>query len=167
MKMRHLLLLSCISLMGVTSVAQAAGNYAVVNINAAIAQSKDAKAWNKKFKSQNATAINDLKALERDIQKLQNDYKKDEAVMSDDQKRKAKLKLQEKLEELQFKGKKFQAKQGQEQQEMLKTVYPKVGKALDKLMDKHKYDIIFRAEAVANASEQANITDEVIKELNK
>lgn len=164
---KGVLISGMLALLSVASVAQAEGKYAVVNVQAALQQSDEAKRWIKKFEAQNAKERNQLKALESELKKLQDRFKKDEAVMSAEQKRKSSQEMQEKFEEFQFKRKKYQSKFAEGQQQLLKDMLPKVQEAMKKLVEKDGYDIVFHREAAAMAKDKYDLTKDLIKQLNR
>lgn len=145
----------------------AAEKIAVVNVQEAITKSDSAKLWLEKFETEHATEQADLRVLESELQAMQERYKKDQAILGEEAKRKANKDMQEKYEELQFRGKQLQKEFKEAQQELLKSMLPKVEKALNRLMEKEGYDIILRSEIVLSLSPKLDITEKVIEQLNK
>ncbi|PIE40929.1 MAG: hypothetical protein CSA49_06000 [Gammaproteobacteria bacterium] len=157
-----------VALLSVFSMAAvAADKIAVVNVQDAIKNSDGAKLWIEKFEAEHASEQADIRVLESELKAMQERYKKDEAILSDDEKRKANKSMQEKFEELQFRGKQLQKEYKAGQQELLKSMLPKVNKALNKLMEKNGYDMILHREAVLMLSSELDITEKVIKQMNK
>ncbi|MDX1694364.1 MAG: OmpH family outer membrane protein [Ketobacteraceae bacterium] len=145
----------------------AAGKIAVVNVQEAITKSDKAKMWLEKFEAEHATEQADLRVLESELQAMQERFKKDQAILSEEEKRKSNKSMQDKYEELQFRGKQLQNEFKEAQQELLKSMLPKVQAALNKLMEKNGYDVILRSEVVLSLSPKLDITEQVIDQLNK
>ncbi|MCG8669300.1 MAG: OmpH family outer membrane protein [Pseudomonadales bacterium] len=154
-------------MMSLLSFQAMAGKIAVVNVQDAIKKSDAAKLWIQKFESEHATEQADLRVLESELKAMQERFKKDEAILSDDEKRKANKAMQEKYEELQFRGKQLQKEYKAGQQELVQSMLPKVNKALNALMEKDAYDLIVHREAVLMLKPEFDITDKVIEQMNK
>ena len=165
MKRIKLLLVAVLSVFSLAS--YAAGNFAVVNVQDAIAKSDTAKLWIKKFESEQSNAKADLQALEAELKSLQEKFKKDQAILSEEEKRKTNKIMQDKYEELQFRGKQLQKEYKAGQQELLKSMFPKVQKAITDLMKTDGYDMILHREAVLTVSPSLDITDKLVEQLNK
>ena len=165
MKQIKLVLVALLSVFSMAAVA--ADKIAVVNVQDAIKKSEGAKSWIKKFESEHATEQADIRVLESEIKAMQERYKKDEAILSDEEKRKANKAMQEKYEELQFRGKQLQKEYKEGQQELLKSMLPKVNKALNELMEKDGYSMILHREAVLTLSPKLDITEKVIEQMNQ
>lgn len=164
MKQLKYALLIIMSLMSFQAMAE---KVAVVNVQDAIKKSDAAKLWIQKFESEHATEQADLRVLESELKAMQERFKKDEAILSDDEKRKANKAMQEKYEELQFRGKQLQKEYKAGQQELVQSMLPKVNKALNALMEKENYDLIVHREAVLMLKPDFDITDKVIDQMNK
>lgn len=145
----------------------AAGNIAVVNVQEAITKSDKAKLWLEQFEAEHATEQADLRVLESELQAMQERFKKDQAILGEEEQRKSQKAMQDKYEELQFRGKQLQKEFKEAQQDLLKSMLPKVNTALNKLMEKNGYDIILRSEVVLSLTPKLDITEQVIEQLNK
>ena len=165
MKQIKIMLAVLLSVMSFSALA--AGKIAVVNVQEAITKSDKAKLWLEKFESEHATEQADLRVLESELQAMQERFKKDQAILGEEEQRKSQKAMQDKYEELQFRGKQLQKEFKEAQQDLLKSMLPMVNTALNKLMEKHGYDMILRSEVVLSLSPKLDITDQVIEQLNK
>jgi len=160
------IVLSVIANMGFAADVAGEGDVVVVDLQAAVLQSTEAK---KKIEKLNATLAkdeSDLIALRDNIKKMDDRYKRDSAVMSDDEKRKLEKEREDKIGDLNFEAKKFQKKKGEAQQELLRAMLPKVEKAVTSLMEEKKYAIIIRKEAILLAEPHLDVTKEVYEKMN-
>lgn len=164
---KHVKILMVVLLSLVSFSTLAAGKIAVVNVQEAITKSDKAKLWLQNFESEHAAEQADLRALEAELQAMQERFKKDQAILSEEEKRKFNKDMQDKYEELQFRGKQLQKEFKDAQQELLKSMLPMVQNVLNKLMEKNSYDMILRSEVVLTLSPKLDITGQVIEQLNK
>jgi outer membrane protein len=100
------------------------------------------------------------------LMKLDEQYKKDSAVMSADQRRSLEKQIEDKRIDLGFRQKKLQKAQQDGLQEVSTAMLPKFEKALKALVDENKYDIIIHREATIYASPQFDITEAVVTKMN-
>ena len=165
--MKNIKVLLAILLSVVSFTSLAADKIAVVNVQEAIKRSESAKLWIKKFESEHASEQADLRLLESEFNAMQERYKKDEAILSDEEKRKTTKAMKEKVEEFQFRNQKLQKEYKSSFQEFMKTMGPKVNKALGHLMEENSYDMIIHRDAVLGVAPKFDITGKVIEQLNK
>jgi len=137
-----------------------------VDMGAAIMQSTEAKAKMEKLKSGLTKEEGEINSSRTSLGKLEDQYKKDAAVMSADQKRNLEKQIEDKRIELGFLGKKFQKSTQDARQELLTAMLPKFEKALKSLVDENKYDMVLRREAAFYTTPEFDITEEVVTRMN-
>lgn len=137
-----------------------------VDMGAAIMQSGEAKTKMEKLKSGLVKEEGEINASRTSLGKLEDQYKKDAAVMSADQKRNLEKQIEDKRIELGFMGKKFQKSTQDARQELLTAMLPKFEKALKSVVDENKYDMVLRREAAFYTTPEFDITEEVVKRMN-
>ncbi len=149
------------------SVMAADQKIAVVNIqevmgkipqSAAIMQSLEAE-----FKDERAA----LTKLEKDIQYFQEKKQRDAALMSKKEIGELDKKIAESFREYQTKGKVFQQKIAKRQNEETNKILALVRQAVDNIAAKEKYDLVLEQKAVVFSKPDANISEQVIKQISK
>lgn len=164
MKKFKLLIIAMLSVFSMTAIA--AEKIVVINEQKAVAESNEAKLFLKKFESDKAAEKAELRALEAELKAMQERFKKDQAILSEEEKRKTNQTMQEKFEEFQFRGKQLQKEYKAAEQELLRSMLPKLNDALSALMKKNGYDLILRSQVVVSMSPKLDITDLVVEQLN-
>jgi len=120
------------------------------------------KQMEKDFKAKEQT----LRELALSIQKLEKDYQKDAAIMSDDQKKKMESEILDKKRKLRFDQKTIQEDLTLRRNQEIKKLQKKITEVIKIYAEKNGYDFIF-SEGVAFASKKVDITDQILKELSK
>jgi len=161
------IVLSVIANMGFAADIAGKGDVVVVDLQAAVLQSTEAKEKIEKLNATLAKDESDLIALRDNIKKMDERYKRDAAVMSTDEKHKLEKEREEKIADLNFQAKKFQKKKGDAQQELLRDMLPKVEKAVTSLMEEKKYAMIIRKEAILMAEPHLDVTKSVYEKMNQ
>ena len=155
------------SMLLVGSVMAAEQKIAVVNTqevmgkipqSAAIMQSLEAE-----FKDERAA----LTKLEKDIQYFQEKKQRDAALMSKKEIEELDKKIAESFREYQTKGKVFQQKIAKRQNEETNKILALVRQAVDNIAAKEKYDLVLEQKAVVFSKPDANISEQVIKQISK
>ncbi len=149
------------------SVMAADQKIAVVNIqevmgkipqSAAIMQSLEAE-----FKDERAA----LTKLEKDIQYFQEKKQRDAALMSKKEIGELDKKIAESFREYQTKGKAFQQKIAKRQNEETNKILALIHQAINNIAAKEKYDLVLEQKAVIFSKPDANISEQVIKQISK
>ena len=115
----------------------------------------------------------DFSKREKDLQELQNKLKaaaekntRDDPVLSDSDKMKRQREFAEMDRELQRKRREFNEDVSQRKNEELNIIVEKANKVIKQIAEAEKYDILFQ-EPVVYISPRVDITDKVLKALNK
>ena len=150
-----------------SSASFAAQKIAVVNIQevmskipqtATIMQSLEAE-----FKDDKA----ELMQLEKDIKYFTEKKKRDALTMSKKEIADLDKKIGEKYRDYQIKGKAFQQKIGIRQNEETNKILALVRQAIDNIAAKQKYDLVLEQKMVVYSKPDANISENVIKQVSK
>ena len=150
-------------LLSATSVFAASQKYAYINV---------AKVFDEYQKTQddnrNLQEVGKEKEKERDV--LVHDIRqlKDELVLlSDDSKMKKQEQLDEKIRELQAFDQSAKRGLGEKRNEMIRNIFKDIDDVVQRYGERKGLDLIFSDRALLYHSEKYNVTDEVLKELNK
>lgn len=139
---------------------------AVVDLNAAVMKSDEARLRAEKLKSGLGQEEADAIALRNQIQKLDEKRQKDAAVMGQDELRRLEKEIADKKIELNFKGQKLQQKGKDASQELQAVMGPKVEKAMKAIVDEKKYDLILQRQAALWVDPKFDITPELTQRIN-
>ena len=162
MKLTTLILLAAISFS-----LNAAGKTAFINSKVLLEKSPQAVAANAELQKQFGDREKDLRDLAKNIQEMEQTYKKDNAIMSDEQKKKAEDKIIQNKRRFQFEQQSLKEDLQARQRELLQQVQVSIKAVIKSYGDQHGYDFIFTDASIAYASDAVNITEEILQELQK
>ena len=162
MRITTLLLLTLIS-----CGAQAAGKTAFINSKVLLEQSPQAIKANSLLKEQFGDREQDLRTLAREIQEMEQNYQRDAAIMSDEQKQKAEDKILQAKRRFQLSQQSLREDLQVRQRELLQSVQTAIRSAIRDYGEANGYDFIFTDASIAYASDAVNITDEILEILKQ
>ena len=139
---------------------------AVIDVQAAILSSEQAKVKIAELKKATSSDQNEIKELAQQIQALQEKMEQDAAVMSDTEKKNLSKDAQGKVEEFQFKRQKLQKAQQAAQQELMGEMSPKLEQAIQSILAEGEYSLILERRAAIWVSPELDITKKVTEKLN-
>lgn len=110
-----------------------------------------------------------IRSEEESIKKLQEDYQKKSALMSQDAKIKAETEIRQKMAALQQKTMKYQKEMQQQEAELKRPLLEKLKPVIDDIASKEKLDLAFEISTspLVYARSQVDITEKVIKAYDK
>lgn len=157
-----------LALMGLGfSSAALAEKIGVVNVPRVMSELPQMKAVEAKLKKEFEGRVREMQRLESDGQAMAAKLKKDESFMSADERTKMQRKLAEMQSDYNLKGQALQEDQqrryGEEQQQVL----AKVRTAVDSIAKAQGYDLVLNGQAVIFASQQVDISQQVIDQVSK
>ena len=162
MKFKKLLLTSCL-LMPLTVMA---GGSAYINSAAILQNAPQAiaasKAMEKEFKGRETS----LRNLLEEIQKAEEKFNKESAIMSEAQKKKEEEKLLAKKREFRFAQQSLKEDLQIRRKEVIKKLQKTISGVIQEFGKKKGYDFIFTT-GVAYAADSVNVTEDILKELKK
>ncbi len=105
--------------------------------------------------------------LEKEIKYLQEKKKRDSSLMTEKEKEDLDKQIALKYQEYQVKGKEFQQKIQQRQNEETSKILALVRQAIDNIAAKDKYDMVIEQKAVVFSKPESSITDKVVEQVSK
>ena len=162
MKLTTLLFLTLFSLS-----VQADGKFAFINAKLLLEKSPQAISANDQLKEQFGEREQSLRQLAQSIQQMEKTYQTDGAIMSADQKKKAEDNIIQNKRRFQFEQQSLKEDLQNKQRELLQVVQEALKDVIQAYGTKHGYDFIFTDTSIAFGSDSVNITQEIIKELQK
>lgn len=146
--------------------ANGAGKSAFINPSTIIEQAPQAIAASKALEQEFSQRDNELRAAALNIQELEKSYQNDSAIMSVDQRKKMEDEIIQKKRKFQFDQQSVNQDLQKRRQQVLQGLQKTISIVIRKYGKDNGYDFIF-TEGVAYASEEVDITDEILKELAK
>jgi outer membrane protein len=144
----------------------AAGKSAFINPNVIIEQAPQAVAASKALEQEFSQRDNNLRSAAASIQELEKSYQNDSAIMSAEQKKKMEDQIIQLKRKFQFDQQSVNQDLQKRRQQVLQELQKTISIVIRKYGEEQGYDFIF-TEGVAYASEEVDITDEILKELAK
>lgn len=151
-------------LFSVSALAQ--GNSAFINSKVLLEQAPQARDALAKMQSEFQEREANLRAMFEEINKMESDYQKDSAIMSDEQKKKIEDEIIQKKRQFQFDQQSMREDVQKRRSELLNEVRVTISKVIQDYGNEKGYDFIF-TDGVAYAAESVDITMEILKELEK
>ena len=162
MKLTTLILLALFSIN-----VNAAGKTAFINSKMLLEKSPQAIAANERLQKQFGDRDQSLRKLAQDIKKMEKAFQNDNAIMSDEQKKKAEDNIIQNKRRFQFEQQSLKEDLQAKQRELLQELQLSIKEVIQAYGEANGYDFIFTDASIAYASDAVNITDEIIKELQK
>ncbi len=162
MKITTLLLLALVA-----AGAQAAGKTAFINSKVLLEQSPQAIKANTLLKEQFGGREQDLRSLAMEIQEMEQNYQRDAAIMSNEQKQKAEDTILQAKRRFQRAQQSLREDLQIKQRELLQNVQTAIRSAIRDYGEANGYDFIFTDSSIAYASDAVNITDEILEILKQ
>ncbi len=145
----------------------AAGKTAFINSKELLEKSPQAIAANTDLKSQFGEREQSLRSLAQKIQQMEKTYQNDSAIMSAEQKQKAEDNILQNKRRFQFEQQSLKEDLQSRQRELLQQVQISIRSVIQAYGEKNGYDFIFTDGSIAYASDAVNITEDILKELEK
>ena len=147
-----------------TSVNAADMKIGVVSVERILTEAPQVEAVNTKMLEQFGTKRDGLQALEKDITKMQEDYKRNELVMTEDKLNDLKKEIIGKIQQL----KQTEAMLSQEvstvRNQELAVLQQQVKSVINEIAKEGKYNLVL-SEGVAYTDEKHDITDQVLEKM--
>lgn len=105
--------------------------------------------------------------LEKQAKSMREKIQKTGTKMTQDELKQAQLQFKKVFEEYQRSGQALQQKGAERQQEFLNEMRPQLDKIVQKMIDQNGYDVVIAKKATVYVTKSFDITDSVIKQLNK
>jgi len=145
----------------------AAGKNAFINSKLLLEKSPQAIAANDRLQKQFGDRDQSLRKLAQDIKKMEKTFKNDSAIMSGEQKKKAEDNIIQNKRRFQFEQQSLKEDLQAKQRELLQELQVSIKEVIQAYGKANGYDFIFTDASIAYASDAVNITEEIIKELQK
>lgn len=139
----------------------------VINSQRILAEAPQMKAASARLKAEFEKRITDVQDLEGRINAMQTKYEKDAPLMTEADRAKASRDLGELAKDYQRRKRELQEDINQRRNEEDANALDKVKKVVTQVAEENKLDLVLQDASVAYASQRIDITDKVLKALNK
>lgn len=156
-----------LALMLATFPAAAETRIGVVDLRQALFSSSDAKAFSEQLQRDFADEEASVREAQDAARKLKDRLEKDGAMMNESEREKTTAEFQEKVKEFNFLKQRLDSTVANRKQEFLENARPEVDTAVKELLEEHNLDIILPSEAVVYVKPEMNLTDELLKKLDR
>jgi len=157
------------ALLVLPTLVMAQGKIAVVNLEEAILQTDLAQQRLAEFeKNEDFTSDkNEFESLREELDKLVQDFQRDQAAMSEDQMVAARQKVSSKNSDLEYVAKKLQTLQQQNAQRVFQELAPKAREVLRDIITTEQIGLLLQQQGVIHADLGYSITAKVTDKLNQ
>ena len=146
---------------------QAAGKTAYIDSKILLEQSPQAIRANSLLKEEFGGREQDLRSLAQEIQEMEQNYKRDAAIMSAEQKQKAEDGILQARRRFQLAQQSLREDLQARQRVLLQDVQTSIRAAIRDYGEANGYDFVFTDAAIVYASDAVNITDAILEILKQ
>ena len=156
-----------LSLFGVNAFADMNGaKIGVVDLQKIMQASNQMKEIQQKLEKDFKPRRDKLVAMEETLKQDMEKFKRESAVMSDSQKKELEKKIVSAQQVFEREGQQYQQELSAAHNEAMEQLYSKIRKAISKVADTDKYDLVLQKDAAPFSSEKLDITNSVIKQIS-
>lgn len=156
------------ALVGVFATGQAlAAGIAVVEFSAVVENSDATKKAKEKYDAATKVQRERMEKLQEEIQALQARYKKEEAILSEADKKALQKQGEDKVGEFQRLGQAVTEAKQRTEQDLQRTLVPRIRAVIEELRKANKYDLVLERQGGVLAADPAlDLTRKVIEKVN-
>lgn len=140
---------------------------AVLNYQMALLESDAAKRYAVDAEKKFGPQLSKLKTLESDAKNIQDRLNKDGGKVQQAERERLELDFKQKARDFQFQSKELNESKAGADREMLKKLKPNLDKAVEEVIKKGNFDLVFERGAVIEVKPQYDITRQVIERMNQ
>lgn len=160
------LILALVFSLGTANAIADGAKIGVVDLQKIMQTSPQMKAIQQKLENQFKPRRDKLVAMEENLKKDMEEFKRDSAVMSQTQKKDLEKKIVTKQQSFERQGQQYQQELSTAHNEAMEDLYGKIRKAITKVADSEKYDIVLQKDAAPFSVDKLDITANVMKNIN-
>lgn len=138
-----------------------------VNMKEIFENYEKAKKIEESFKKEVAEEQKNIDKMQEDIKKMQEDYEKKKNMMKPEEQAKKETEIRSKIQEFSQKYSEVSKKLDEKGKALESQIVDEIKKAIEDYAKKNGYSIILDSRLLLYGDEATNLTDEIIKVLNK
>ncbi|STX50544.1 outer membrane protein OmpH [Legionella busanensis] len=139
---------------------------AIVDLQKIMQTSNQMKSIQQKLEKEFKPRRDKLVAMEDDLKKDMEKFKRDSAIMSQSQKKELEKKIVANQQRFEREGQQYQQELSTAHNEAMEDLYAKIRKAISKIAENSKYDLVLQKDAAPFSTSKLDITEQVVKEIN-
>lgn len=138
----------------------------VVDLQKIMQTSSQMKAIQQKLEKDFKPRRDKLIAMEDGLKKDMEKFKRDSAILNQTQKKDMEKKIVAAQQSFEREGQQYQQELSTAHNEAMEELYGKIRKAINKVADTEKYDLVLQKDAAPFSTPKLDITESVIKQIN-
>lgn len=138
----------------------------VVDLQKVMQTSPQMKGIQEKLEQEFKPRRDKLVAMEADLKKNMEKFKRDAAVMSEAQKKELEAKIIAAQKQFESEGQQYQQELSAAHNKAMENLYNKVRTAVAKIAKDGKYELILQKDAAPYSQQQLDVTDKVVQEIS-
>lgn len=138
----------------------------VVDLQKIIQTSPQMKAIQDKLEKEFKPRRDKLVGIEENLKKDMDKFKRDNAVMSDSQKKDFEKKIIQSQQEFERQGQQYQQELSTAHNQAMENLYEKIRSAIQVVALQGKYDVILQKDAAPYSSDKLDVTAQVVKNIH-
>jgi len=150
-----------------TSVLADVSKIGVVDLQKIIQTSSQMKDIQQKLETEFKPRRDKLIAMEQSLKKDMDSFKRDMTVLGPNQKKEMEKKINTAKQNIEREGNQYQQGLSTKHNEAMEVLYGKIRKAISKIAEEQKYDLVFQKDAAPFSIENLDITAQVTKQLDE
>lgn len=160
-------ILSALALTVSCAVASADGaKIGIVDLQKIMQTSTQMKSIQQKLEKDFKPRRDKLVAMEETLKQDMEKFKRDATIMSDSQKKDLEKKILAAQQTFEREGQQYQQELSTAHNEAMEELYGKIRKAITKIAETDKYDVVLQKDAAPFSSDKLDITDSVMKQIS-
>jgi outer membrane protein len=156
-----------IGLLLLPALALAEGRIAVLDMDAALGESKQGQALREKMQMEFAAEQAELRQLSEQGNALKAKLEKESSFMSDDDRKQMLSQIQKKYQQFQVLGNRLEQETQARERDFVQQLRPEVETILKAIVEADQIDIILNKKTVVYVKPAADLTPRVVEALNK
>ncbi|AHE67881.1 OmpH family outer membrane protein [Legionella oakridgensis] len=138
----------------------------VVDLQKIMQTSTQMKTIQEKLEKEFKPRRDKLIAMEEDLKKDMEKFKRDSAVMSQAKRKELEKKIVSTQQQFEREGQQYQQELSTAHNEAMEEFYNKIRAAIAKVAENDKYDIVLQKDAAPFSADKLDVTSKVMKEIN-
>lgn len=159
-------LIGTLIMLGITNAFADGAKIGVVDLQKIVQTSPQMKSIQAKLEQEFKPRRDKLVALEEVLKKDMDKFKRDNAIMSDSQKKDAERKLIAAQQDFERQGQQYQQELSTAHNAAMENLYDKIRSAIQAVATQDKYDVILQKDAAPYSSDKLDVTAQVMKNIH-
>lgn len=138
----------------------------IVDLQKIMQTSSDMKAIQEKLEKEFKPRRDVIVANETELKKNIDKFKRDNAVMSQTERKNLEKKIAESQQKFEKEGQQYQQELSTAHNKEMEQFYSKIRAAISKIAERDKYDVVLQKDAAPFSAERLDVTSKVLQEMN-